>query len=214
MSNVQKFDHPSCKVLVTGVSGTGKTTLYSRLVHEATVNWRFVYDHQGEFAQRFKKKSCRNGDELIEKTQKGGWVIYDPLEEFGKSGHTKEGFNFFCAYAFEVCQTQKGRKIFCVDELQKLTDIREVPVEFLAICETGRRFQMDVFCISQAPNRLHNAIRNQLTEVYTFRQSDKNAIEYLADNGFDADKVRELPKFHYLYRNLDTGESRDGVTQV
>ena len=69
---------------------------------------------------------------------------------------------------------------------------------------------MDVIAISQSPNRIHNGIRNQLTRVFTFRQSDANAITYLAENGFDAEKIRALQRGEYLWANLDSGETGTG----
>lgn len=208
MTTAQDFSHPSCKVLVTGTSGTGKTTLYEQLIRRQHCRVWFVYDHQGEFRQRFKKIAVRNADELIDKTAKGGWVVFDPIDTF--PGKTRDGFEFFCDYVFEVSQKMAGRKIFCCDEIQMMQDTGKEPENLLKIIETGRRFQIDCFFISQSCNRLHNAVRNQLTEVYTFRQSDSNALKYLEENGFAPDKVRSLPNGRYIHRNLHTGEIREG----
>jgi energy-coupling factor transporter ATP-binding protein EcfA2 len=204
----QCFNHPSYKVLITGASGSGKTTLFERLVRKEKAQWKFIYDHQGEFEQRFKIKAVRSAGELEQKVIKKGWVVYDPLPEF--PGRAPEGFEFFCQYVFDTMQHVGGRKLFCCDEIQNLTDNRNPPVPFLTICETGRRHQIDVFIISQAPNRIHNSVRNQLTDVYTFRQSDEAAVKYLVDNGFDGDAVRTLAEYEYLHRNLRTGEIKKG----
>jgi len=194
------------KILVTGTSGTGKTTLAQKLLKSERAFAKFIYDHQGEFSQRFHVPAIHDADELIAKTAVGGYICWDPIESF--PGKAQMGFEFFCDYVFNVSQALGGRKIFFCDELQKLTDTTCEPDEFLCLCETGRRFQIDVICISQAPNRLHNAIRNQLTQVFTFRQSDVNAIKFLSENGFDADKIRNLSaeKHEWIARNFDTGE--------
>ena len=205
---MQKFDHPSMKILVTGTSGTGKTTLAQKLLKSEKAFVKFIYDHQGEFSQRFKVPAIRDADELLEKTAKGCYVCYDPIDSF--PGKSQQGFEFFCEYVFRVSQALGGRKIFFCDELQKLTDTSVEPEQFLTLCETGRRFQVDIICISQAPNRIHNAIRNQLTCVYTFRQSDANALKYLQENGFDPEAVRALPKGKYIRRDLDSGEVTEG----
>jgi hypothetical protein len=127
-------------------------------------------------------------------------------------GKSPEGFAFFCDYVLAVCQTLNGRKLLACDELQKLISNSREPAELLAVLDTGRRYQLDAFFISQAPNRIHNGVRNQLTYVYTFRQSDANALAYLQENGFDPDAIRNLPKGKYLWRNLDSGESGEGGT--
>ena len=202
--SVQKFDHPSDKRLITGVSGTGKTTLFAKLLKAEKARWKFVYDHQGEFSTRFGALPIRDIETLCQKTAYGGYIVFDPVALF--PGKSADGFRFFCDYVFSVSETLKGRKMFCCDELQKLTSNTEEPAELMAILETGRRYQLDCLFISQSPNRIHNGIRNQLTEVYTFRQSDERALIYLEQNGFPAEQVRNLERFKYLWRNLETGE--------
>ena len=206
--NFQKFDHPADKRLITGVSGTGKTTFFQQLVKKEIAARNFIFDHQGEFSSRFGVRPIFTVGALCEKTALGGYICFDPVREF--PGRTKDGFLFFCDYVLEVSASLRGRKLFICDELQKLTATTKEPVELLAILETGRRFQIDCIFIAQAPNRIHNAVRNQLTHVYTFRQSDSNALAYLKENGFDENAVRNLPRGRYLWRNLDTGETGEG----
>jgi hypothetical protein len=86
-------------------------------------------------------------------------------------------------------------------------DANNVPPELICILDTGRRYQLDFYAICQAPNRIHNAVRNQITEVWTFRQSDKNAVAYLVDNSFNEDEIRNLQGHDCLWRNLSTGEN-------
>jgi hypothetical protein len=206
--SIQNYAHTSDKRLITGTSGSGKTTLFEKLISKEKARVKFIYDHQGEFAHRFKVKAVSEPDELAESASKGGLVVFDPIKMF--PGQSAEGFEAYCKFVFQSCEVLKGRKIFCCDELQKLTNNREEPADLLGILDTGRRYQLDCFFISQAPNRIHNGIRNQLTQVYTFRQSDSNALSYLQENGFDPDQVRNLAKFKYLWRNLDTGETAEG----
>ena len=206
--SVQKFDHVSDKRLITGTSGTGKTTIFADMVKGERARWKFVFDHQGEFARRFDVPAVFDVDGLCAAVEKTGWVCFDPVRLY--PGRSTEAFAFYCDFVMAVAEKVKGRKIFACDELQKLTGTRREPIEFLAMLDTGRRFQVDVIAISQSPNRIHNGIRNQLTKVFTFRQSDANAITYLAENGFDADKIRALQRGEYLWRNLDSGDAGAG----
>lgn len=208
----QKFDHPSHKVLITGTSGTGKTELFWQKVRKERAQWKWVYDHQGEWPGRFGVQSVLTPAALEDKATRKGWVVYDPVEGF--PGRVAEGFDMFCEYVFLFSKGVGGRKLFCVDELQILTDNRTPPQALLTICETGRRYQIDVYAISQAPNRIHNAVRNQFTDVYTFRHSDEAAIKFLTDNGFDGDAVRNLGEHEYLHRNLRTGETVQGREKI
>jgi hypothetical protein len=206
--SVQNYAHTSDKRLITGTSGSGKTTLFEKLITKEKARVKFIYDHQGEYAHRFKVKAVSDPEALANAASAGGLICFDPLPMF--PGQSAEGFEAFCQFVFQACEVIRGRKIFCCDELQKLTSNRDEPADLLAILDTGRRYQLDCFFISQAPNRIHNGIRNQLTQIYTFRQSDQNAIAYLKDNGFDENEIRNLAKFKYLWRNLDTGETATG----
>ncbi len=203
----QKFDHAGKKTLITGTSGTGKTTLFESLIRGDKARWKFIFDHQGEFSRRFDVEAAFDLDQLCAAAG-GQWCVFDPVRMF--PGKTAEAFRFFCDFAFAMSQSFKGRKIFACDELQKLTSPKIEHPELLTILDTGRRFQLDFYGICQAPNRIHNAIRNQLTLVYTFRQSDANAVAYLSENGFSADEIRALPRGRYLWRNLDSGETGAG----
>lgn len=214
--NAQNFNHVGKKVLVTGVSGTGKTTLFERLLRSEKARIKFVFDHQGEFAPRYDLPAVVDMEGLYKSASTGGWCVFDPIklcdweDSDGRRLGIDGAFALWLEVVFEICKTVSGRKLIVCDELQKLTGTRGEPTEFLTILDTGRRFQTDLFCISQAPNRIHNGIRNQLTKVYTFRQSDSNALQYLKANGFDEQQVRDLPRGKYLWRDLDTGETGDG----
>jgi hypothetical protein len=202
--SVQVFDHESKKVLITGTSGTGKTSLLEKLLRKERSRWKFVFDHQGEFSARFRVPACTSPGELCGAVARGGWVVFDPVTMY--PGKTRDAFAFFSDFTFAMAETQRGRKIFVCDELQKLVDNAKTPDELMCILDTGRRYQLDFYGISQAPNLIHNAIRNQITEVYTFRQSDENAIKFLAENGFNEYQVRNLKGHSFLWRNLATGE--------
>jgi len=209
---IQKFDHPANRRLITGVSGTGKTTLFLDQITNARARLKFVFDHQGEFSRKLKIRACTTPEQIIQKAEAGGWILFDPLDMAnetnaeGKRRGIVTSFEFFAGLSFAICEQIKGRKLFICDELQKLTSTKKEPEELLAILDTGRRWQIDFYGISQSPNRIHNAIRNQLTHITTFRQSDANAVIYLAENGFEAEEIRNLRKGEYIWRDLDSGE--------
>ena len=214
--SVQKFDHKSLKVLVCGVSGMGKTTMFLKLLRAEKARVKFVFDHQGEFSVRFDLPAVVDFEGLYKAAALGGWCVFDPIklcEWEDQDGHRigmPGAFALFCEVVFEICKMTNGRKIIVCDELHRLTDTRVEPREFISILDTGRRQQTDVFAIAQAPNQLHNGIRNQLTKVFTFRQSDDNAINYFKANGFDEKQIRELPPGKFLWRDLNSGEAGAG----
>lgn len=206
--NAQKFDHPAFRKAIFGISGTGKTTLFKSLLDKERARLKFIYDHQGEFSRRFKMEPCFDLEGLSRATDKGGIVCFDPVKLF--KGAFDEGFMMFCQFVEEVSGYIKGRKMLITDELQKITDTSNKPTEFLTLCDVGRRLQVDVFFIAQAPNQLHNGIQNQLTEIWTFRQANENALKHLKGVGFDPEKIKNLKNGEWLWRDLNTMEGKEG----
>jgi hypothetical protein len=115
----QKFDHPPQKVLVTGGSGTGKTTLAEKLMRAEKARYKFVFDHDGQFASRFGHDAVCGSAGLEERTARGGWIVYDPVEDF--EDNFPRGLEFFCDYVLAQSKQLRGRKLFYCDEIDLLT---------------------------------------------------------------------------------------------
>lgn len=194
--------HKPSKILITGASGTGKTTYWLRYLLGTKANLKAVFDHQGELAFRLGVPAASNPEELGQQAARG-WAVFDPSEMF--AGRLPEGFAFFCEWAFEASRRIGGRKLFACDELQVLCGTAELSPEFSLVVETGRRWGLDCSLISQAPNLIHNRVRNQLTEVVTFRHVDARAVEWLEEAGFPEEEVRALPAGSYLAQSLLDG---------
>ena len=199
--------HKPTKILVTGASGTGKTTFWTRYLLGTPARVKFVFDHQGEMAVRLGVPAALDLPQLAQMTAQG-WAIFDPAHLF--PGRTPEGFNFFCDFAFNVAQRTPGRKVFACDELQALTDTNSLSEELSMVLETGRRYSLDAAMISQAPNLIHNRVRNQLTEVVTFRQVDARAVQWLTEADFSEVAVRGLRPGWFIAKNLTTGGMSSG----
>lgn len=202
-----QLTHRAHKLLVTGRSGSGKTTFWVRYLLGTPAGLKFVFDHEGELSHRLGVPPAVNVDQLGQAAA-SGWCIYDPAAMF--PGRLEEAFNFFCEFAFTVATRIPGRKIFACDELQKLVGTAKVSTELAMVLETGRRYGLDAAMISQQPNLIHNRIRNQVTEVVTFQQMDPNAVEYLEAVGFEPEQIRALRPGSFLARNLNSGAQSSG----
>lgn len=200
---IQQIAHETTKILVTGVSGTGKTHFFNRYLLNAPQAQRFVFDHQGEIAQRLQIPACYSLEELTENTAKESLVIFDPSELF--PGDAEAGFAMFCDYVFEYSRGTSHTKLLACDELQLLTGTNMIVPELQAVLQTGRRAALDFLACSQQPNELHNKIRNQLTDVISFRQVDPLVLDVMALWGFDLDLVQSLNPGEYISKDRRKG---------
>jgi GTPase SAR1 family protein len=209
--------HNSSKILVTGQSGQGKSTYFARFLSNAyrTIYQKiFVYDHIGEIAARLNEPPCYTEDDLADSWERG-FICFDPAHLF--PGETDSGWNFFCEWTFARCQNNLGySKLLAVDELQMFSSTAALSWEQCCVVETGRKYELDFLAISQQMNLIHNRLRNQLTEIVTFRQEDKLIIDALEERGFDESALRSLQKGEFLVRNFQNGsylKSRIDLTQ-
>ena len=201
--------HKPSKILVTGKSGSGKSTYFTRYVINAPYPRRFLFDHEGEFQARLGIRAATNEAGLLDSLRRP-WTIYDPAEQF--PGDTEAGFAFFCEWVFEMSRRLPGAKLFCCDELQKLVGTNTVSWELALLLETGRRYGVDAIMISQQPNLIHNRVRGQLTECVTFQQIEPNALKFLEEIGYDGEAVKALRPGEFWARNLTSlGEARGRV---
>jgi len=202
------LSHRPRKILISGNSGSGKSTMATAVLLNAPHTYKFVFDQEGESQQRLGFAAATSEQGLIDQLEQG-WVIFDPSEMF--PGENDQALEFFCDWCFNVKKAindeakAEGRPwctaLFFCDELQNLVDTHSVPRGLRLILETGRRQGIDTLLVTQQPNVIHNRTRNQLTEVIAFAQIDKNAVEFLEDLGFSGEEIR----------GLDAGEWRSLV---
>ena len=204
-----QLDHEPTKVLVTGASGRGKSSYWTRLLIGYPAQHKFVFDHEGELAVRLRVRAAEDLAGLAQAANTP-WCIFDPARMF--PGRLPDAFAFFCDFTFQAAVKMRGSKLFACDELQKLLGTDRITDELALVLETGRRYGIDAVMVAQAPNLIHNRIRNQLTEVVTFQQLDGNALKYLREVGFNDEEVRQLRIGQFVARNLKTGgEARGNV---
>jgi len=204
--------HRPIKTVITGKSGSGKTTYFQRLLENGFGHyWQtiFLYDWQGELSERMQLQPVWKIADLPSQLDKG-WVIYDPAVEF--EGQYKLGLSAFADWTFLACKAPDGPRwprLFACDEIQLLATNRDIVPEIQTILETGRRWALDTAIVSQQINELHNTFRAQSTEVVTFQHVDPYVLNVIGEWGFDPEQVSSLNTGHYLYRN-DRGVFESG----
>jgi hypothetical protein len=194
----------SHKHLVTGVSGSGKTTRLLQLIATANVDVVWVFDGEGELQQRLNVPP-RPFAGLWLASVENRVVVFDPALEFTNN---VEALDAFCNVAMSVGQQRGISSLLVVDELQKYcgTGAADISPAFVNVLERGRRAGVQVLVATHSPNLVHNRARNQLTHVSAFRLVDPRATAWLEPLGFTADELRALPlgTFHFRKVGADT----------
>lgn len=201
------LNHRSTKILVTGQSGSGKSTYFVRFISNAALGIYdkiFIFDHVGEISPRMGIPSVGSEEELIQSFERDKIIIFDPSVLF--PGETDIAWDFFCEWCFERSSNNMGySKLLAVDELQMFANTQRLSWEQCLVVETGRKFELDFLAISQQMNLIHNRLRNQLTEIVSFRQTDALVLDALEERGFDPNVLRSLAIGEYYIINFSSG---------
>lgn len=197
--------HAPFRLGIFGASGYGKTEWCLRWLRTERAACRFIFDPEGEFAHALGSYGAGTPAQMAEQ-MRSGWCIFDPAPMFG--GNWPDAFEFFCHFAFESAKTFRGRKLFIVDEVWRYTRTTTLSPAVENLVFTGRRQELDFVVIGQMPNRVHNAIRDSLTDVVCFALMDAGALEFPTNYGFDPETLRRLPRFEWLRRDKAGNETR------
>lgn len=208
MNLLRKAKH----IHATGRSGTGKTSICERFVVGSNYGEVFIFDHQSELHSRLGVQPFyRFNDVFAEKERRV--KAYDPSYEF--AGRFKEAFEAFSSAVFQRCRGRKmlWETLLVCDELQIVNDFHTPALGMAQIFQTGRRFGIDSFTMSQQPNKIPNLFREQFTELYFTQLIDPNSLKFPTEFGLDSDAIRNLKVTdgegaEYLWLNTRTGEQR------
>lgn len=213
------WHHKARKVLITGASDTGKTTLWLRMLRDWPARWKWVFDSDREAAGKLGWPVGTAVNQLEWSGTQVRPLAWDSHAMF--PGERERGFSFFCSWvmAFVSLRGEKDRplvngpKLVAVDELQNFTMPGKggVPQSFRVMLDAGRREEVDLLLVSQALNEVHQAVRRQLTDIYSFQHRDPLALEWLAARGLDPAQVVALPpRGAFLHLDCRTRQITNG----
>lgn len=190
----------------------GKTSYGERYIVGSHHQRVFIFDHQGEFFQRLHVLPVTAFSAIRSRAETERIVCYDYSLEY--PGQLLESFEAFCDEVFSISKDYLEPNgfecLFVCDELTKCMNPNAIPQSFKNIVQTGRRFAVDSLSLSQQPNRLHNELREQVTELIMFQLIDENSLKFCDQMGIDTAPIQRLKPLHYKWYQLVTGEARDG----
>lgn len=208
-----KLAHKATKYLVTGASGSGKSTFARRLALNSFAQGRYgkllVFDHDGEFSLRSGIESAFTVEELCDDFEKRNVAVFDPSHLY--PGDNETAWDFFCEWCFLCGQHYEGSILFYCDEIQLFVGTDTLSSQFQKLVETGRRWGIDTLAITQQYNLVHNRLRNQITHLISFVQRDIRAIQALEERGFYDVDFQRLGQGEYVILTPDGIVTRNKI---
>ena len=212
-----QFDNKARCILVSGCSGSGKSSYVVKYLLNAKFTCVFIFDPRGEYAARFKRRAACIPAELAALAQ-SGLVIFDPHTMYpgGAATNFQKAFEDFCDFTFSMSGLMGGQKILFVDEMWRHCSPNKIPLALATIVQDGRKNGVGLITSTQRANRLNEAILTECTEGVYFRMKGGNARDSLMeiDDSFPYDEVLTLPDMHFIAHDLNTGGELRGVVKL
>lgn len=185
-----------------GMTGSGKTGFGIRYLLNSNPVCRFIFDDTGQMAARLRRPHASTANEL-EAALQTRWVIFNPHRMF--PGDVKRAFLYFCDWAFKVSCRGRGHKIFFADEVWRFQDRDSIPIQLATLAQMGRVEGVELFTLTQRPQKVNDSILGSATELVCFRLTESVQLRKVADLGADAVAVSRLPLGSFISYNLVKG---------
>jgi hypothetical protein len=195
--------------VVAGIGGSGKTTFTFRYLANAKLDYRFIFDPDGQYADAFGMPAALDVFDLTCSLCRG-WVLFDPAQMF--PGEYDLAFAHFCLWAANKSAQLPGRKLLVVEEAWKYVNRRSHPKEIETCVRTGRHHGLGTWWNTQTPGQLPEVIRSECSELVCFHLDEEKTLEWPSAKGLDTDEIKALPNLHFVARNIDSrGELRGAI---
>jgi len=205
-----QLDGKRTVTVVAGCGRTGKSTFALRYLVNAKLDARFIFDPEGEYAQRLQLTPARDLFDLAVQLCRG-WVVFDPHEMF--PGQLGEAFTWFCAWSFACSEKMPGEKVLLVDEVWKYANPQKMPIELATVCQTGSKRGLGLMVNTQLPNKLNGSLLNECSEFVCFRLQFEKALDVAQEFGFDREEIRAMPELQFVSRT-DVGAELRGRIKI
>lgn len=202
--------HNLNRILIVGVSGTGKSTLYTQKILASKARWKFVFepDEIGGFAQEARLPIAHTVQDMAAHLKTRRIVVFNSDRLF--PGDRAAGFEFFCRWVYNVSSALPGDKLLAGDEVQEYTPdpMKKLPMVFALLMDKSRKFRLDTIFVTNGPNKMHVDLRKQCNELVVFKHFEPLVLKWIEERGISRDDVATLrPRGHYIRRDMLTGQN-------
>jgi hypothetical protein len=202
-------------VLVTGISGTGKSTFAANLARQTLRKSRFnfFFDPEGQWADWLGGYLCRSMAEAARAISSTGICFYCP-DEFPTQ---KLGFEKFCEWFWTFGCSFRGTKRMWHDEING--DIPHSPALYekhtmQLIIGKGRKRGMQYVGISPEWQTLCTTFRSQFKQIYAFANPDPDCADYMVKKGIPAEEYARLQRGQFIYLETMTRQWKPGKIKL
>jgi energy-coupling factor transporter ATP-binding protein EcfA2 len=198
------------KIAIVGRSGRGKSTFQRQLVRAWPAEFKFIFDHKGEFSALLPAHLCRTPDECDAALSQTKSVCFKP------QGLPRDHFAEWCETVFAACQKLPGRKLFVFDECGLLVPKHPAKYEqhaIRSIAETGREWGIDMLFAAQQPTQICTELRAQVSKWVCFQLSAKAAEPLIAECEFEPSYVTRLGKGQFIAYDAESSEFSRGQSK-
>jgi len=205
---MRDYTNPKCITLIFGQGDCGKTSFAYRYLLNAPFACRFIFDEDGQAAQRLRLKMSGTAREC-EAALASRWVCFNPHVMF-PGDKLKDAFRWFCNWAFQTSERGPGRKVFFVDELWQWCDARSMPAQLDTVNRIGRHVGLELLTATHRPRDYHSDLRSQVTEWVCFNCIEPADLDAVRPYYAGVDKVATLAKGHFIAYNRKNGAELAG----
>lgn len=183
-------------ILISGQTGTGKTTLARRMFGETPR--AFLADAGFE---EFPARYFGEYPSLVQHLSAIG-----AFSDFRSSSLRLSHVPFRVAYTPRLNEhalifdtaVELGNLTLFLEEADRFADPGQLP-EYDEVITRGRHYGISIVAISTHPYGLPKELRRQATRIIAFHQDEPSDLDYLADRiGEAAYTLPQLPRFSYL----------------
>lgn len=211
---VQNFNHKASRVIASGITGTGKSTVLEYLARGFTGDHVIIFDWQdAEFGTNrfglekisgsFKDvaRQIRDREKIISYWHKD--IDVEPEIELER----------FASFIMQVADVEPREWLIIIDETGQFLNHKKMSPETKRMLVAGRRKNIDMAMSCHQLNNISFELRQHVTEAFLFRHSDELSLKIPREYGVPeeiCEKIRTLPDTHYLYLDNRSNEHEFG----